>query len=655
MADTLEMPLHDHSGAVQPESKLTRTGRVILGRTLPSLLDEACERNPIEAAFNQRLRGEWVSWSTEHFRRQAEEVALGLLELDLVRGDRVALLMESDVTFGIVDMACLVAGLVNVPVYLTHASSNIHFCIKHTEARALVISGLKALENLPPLNALHHLQVLILAGPIAKLKKRLKCPAGLEVLELEEIRRAGTRRLEVEPRAADELKNEIHPHDLATIVYTSGTTGVPKGVMLTHENISFNVLASFTGFVDQHRGEEEVAASFLPLTHAFARMMHYGYMNYGFAVYFTTPDELAEDLKFIRPTIFAAVPRVLEKFYEGLRQAESRASLPTRFLVRWGVGVARNYRLGEDPTFPQRLQLAVADRVIFQRWRDALGGRLRFVIAGGAAVRPEITNIFAAAGIQILQGYGLTETSPVISYNRPEANRAGTVGVPLVGVEVAVASDGEILTRGPHVMKGYYRNPAATKEAIDENGWFHTGDIGKFSPEGALIITDRKKDLFKLSTGKYVMPQPLQNRLESSLLVEHAVVVGEGRKFCAALIFPEFTNLRNYARRKGIDDLPLEELVRHPIVLGHFQSLVDESNQEMPPWATIKKFAVIPVRLSIENGHLTPTLKPRRRKINEEFRREIDRLYNEEDWAEGSSDRQDRSLRNPSEVSTTGR
>ena len=366
------------------------------------------------------------------------------------------------------------------------------------------------------------------------------------------------------------------------------------------------------------------------MTHIFARTLHYGYVYYRTSVYFTTPDQLGEDLKKVRPTVFATVPRVLEKVYSRIREKAATLTGLKKQLLQWSLDLAGRYELGREPEGLYAFWLKLADLVVFRQWREALGGRVKYVICGGAALNADLANIFAAAGVNILQGYGLTETSPVITFNRPHQNRAGTVGTPLPGVEVRLADDGEILTRGPHVMQGYYKEEEKTAEAIDADGWFHTGDIGEFTDTGFLRITDRKKDLFKLSTGKYVMPQPLENELTAEPLVEQAVVVGAGHKFCAALIFPDQDTLRVFARSRGIGaSNSAEKLIEHPVVRRRYQELVDEANRGMDHWSTIKRFALVPAHLTIDNGLLTPTLKVKRRQVHEQFADEIKALYDE--------------------------
>ncbi len=608
-------------------------GRAVRGRTLPSLLDEACEKNPLPNALNQWIDGQWEALSTVDLRRRSEELALGLQELDLAKGDRVSLFMHSDTDFCIADMACLIAGVVDVPIYLTHTPETIRYVLKHAQARALIVSDMELLDRLTlAIEELPQLRTILVARPEREplVVSPFFSEKRIEVVSVAAVSRIGQRHLAADPEAADRLKRELSADDLATIVYTSGTTGEPKGVMLSHENISFDVFSSFTGLDGLEPGSGEVALSFLPLTHAFARTMHYGYVLYGVEVYFTSVENLGEHLRSVRPTTFATVPRVLEKFYDKLLQKGGELSGLSKGVFNWGLGLARRYQLGQQRQRFSRFRYALSNRLVFSKWRDALGGRIRFIISGGAALRSDLVNTFAAAGIHILQGYGLTESSPTISFNRPPLNRPGSVGKPLAGVEVKIAEDGEILTRGPHVMKGYYRNPQATRECLSPDGWLHTGDIGEITQEGLLRVTDRKKDLFKLSTGKYVTPQPLENTLIQDPLVDQVVVTGRGRPFCSALIFPERQALGQFARSQNIDPkLSAEELLNHPAVTAYFEDLVETANQSVDPWSGIKRYALVASPLSVENGLLTPTLKVRRGKVEEAFAGRLEGIYSD--------------------------
>jgi long-chain acyl-CoA synthetase len=349
------------------------------------------------------------------------------------------------------------------------------------------------------------------------------------------------------------------------------------------------------------------------------------------SIYFTHPDDLVEALPKVQPTAFASVPRVLEKVYAGIRKKILGMEGLQRTIGEWALGVAQEYRMDEAMSSFYEMKRAIADRLVFQKWRDALGGRVKWIVVGGAALQPDLANTLAAAGIATLQGYGLTETSPVISFTRPENIVPGTVGPPLPGVEVRIADDGEILTRGPHVMQGYYKRPEKNDEVFTDE-WFHTGDVGEFDEDGNLKITDRKKDLFKLSTGKYVMPQPIENKLGSQPLVDKAVVVGSDRKFCAALIFPTEDQVRAQAEELDLDaEQSFEELLRHPDIVDAFRDLVADANEGMDHWSTVKRFALVPDELTIESGLLTPTLKVKRPNIQKTYAHEIDALYYEDE------------------------
>jgi long-chain acyl-CoA synthetase len=425
------------------------------------------------------------------------------------------------------------------------------------------------------------------------------------------------------------MLEQIDATDLATIIYTSGTTGTPKGVMLTHQNISSNGLAAVTGLGWSPDEKGSVSLSFLPLTHIFQRTMHYCQMACRLETYFCAPEQVGELMRTVRPTSFATVPRVLEKVYTRILEKAESLSGAKRKLFDWSMGLAKRYELGTKPTGFYALQLAIANKLVFSKWREALGGRVGHLIVGGAALSPDLANIFGAAGVSLIQGYGLTETSPIITFNRPGRNRAGSVGEPLMGVEVAIADDGEIITRGPHVMQGYYKRPERTAEVLMDDGWFLTGDVGEFTDEGHLRITDRKKDLFKLSTGKYVTPAPLESVLTAQPLIEQAVVVGVGHKFTTALIFPDEAVVRVLADRFGEADASFDTLLRDERVVGRFRELIQEANAGHDSWTQIKRFRFVTGGLSIEEGLLTPTLKVKRSAVRARFSSDIDALYDD--------------------------
>jgi long-chain acyl-CoA synthetase len=685
------------------------SGEVVLGRTLPSLLDEACDRTPNSHALNQFTDTGWQPLSNHELRTAAAELALGLLGLQIEKGERIALLMHSDINFCIADMGSLLAGLVNVPIDLTQTIEHIIFILQHTEAKALIISDLELLSQiLPYLGNATHLQTIIVADvPIDWHQEDGKGTRGKdveqtsprlipEVFSLEEIRSQG--RTKNSEFSVQELKSKIIANDLATIIYIPGITGEPQGVMLTHENLSANALAMFTGIPDLAFGSQEVVLSFLPLTHVLARVFVYGHINYGHSIYFSNSNRVLKHLKEVKPTIFATVPLLLEKVYSKLieegeknktrskKEKEKLVNLPhqrvtilpfrfpttwegktplatlreasfhlsttgrtlrtqllsprnavslrqfylplSQSMMNWAVKLAQKYELGKTPQRQDALMLKLADSLVFSQWRDVFGGNIKYLLSGGAGLKAEIVNLFAAAGIKILQGYGLTETSSAVACNRSQFNRAGTVGVPIAGVEVAIAEDGEILTRSPYITQGYYKNPEATQQLIDAQGWLHTGDLGELISDGFLKITGLKKSRFKLSTGKYVTSQPIESKLKKSPLVAHAVTVGSECKFCAMLIFPNLENLHQQALSIGID-LPKEDLLQHPCIIALYQALIDEANCHLPHWSTVKKFQLMNTILTVENGLLTPTQEVNRAKIIEVFAQEINAMYEE--------------------------
>ncbi|MEM6785582.1 MAG: AMP-binding protein, partial [Bacteroidota bacterium] len=462
-------------------------GKVILGRSLPSVLDDAVAKYPNPKGFNQPTDSGWMTLSNAQFRDQANALALALLDLDGIEsGTKVAYYMESDLHFARADFACSIASIVNVPIYLTNPAETTAYVITHSESQAVYVSNDELLARLAPVLAdTPAIKYVILAEGTGA---GVSLPAGVTFLKQADMMAKGEALLAADAEAPQRLRDAIDPKSLATIIYTSGTTGTPKGVMLSHENISFNVYAAFNGF-HTLKHQEEAALTFLPMTHIYARMLSFACVAWGQSIYYSNPDLLIGHLPEVSPTMFATVPRVLEKVYDKVLVGVEASTGLKHKIGSWAMGLAKNFEAGSQPGFTH----GIADKLVYSKLREKLGlTRTKVVSVGGAALRKDLANAFAAFGVPTYQGYGLTETSPVIATEVPGDAEAGTVGPPIVGIEVAIAEDGEILTRGPHVMQGYYKAPDKTAEVIDDDGWFHTGDIGEFSRGGYLRITDRK-------------------------------------------------------------------------------------------------------------------------------------------------------------------
>jgi long-chain acyl-CoA synthetase len=658
------------------------SGEVVLGRTLPSLLDEACDRLPNPHAFTQWTDAGWQSLSNQEFRTAVEAITVGLLDLGLKAGDRVALLMHSDIHFCMADLGCLLAHLIDVPIDLTQTIEHILYVLQHSEARALIVSNLELLTQIVPyLWETPQLEFILVADippdweqvrsqwlmPLpraedaaAELAPESTClwiptflhathphqpqvpfPQCIRLLSLTELH---PRQDAETAHLLQQLRSTLMPQSVATLVYIPDAKGDLQGVMLTHENLSSNALAAFSGIPGLKQGEAEVILSFLPLNHVLARTLLYGHINYGHSIYFSNPNRIVRHLKEVQPTIFITVPLLLEKIYSKIlekgrqrRPADmtSRLSmllslpfLASLLLFNWAVMLTQQYELGHPPRGFYALSLKLADWLVLSKWRSLFGGRLKHLICGGAALKAELANAFAAAGVPILQGYGLTQASAVVCCNRGIWNRAGTVGVPLPGIEVAIAADQEILIRGHYLTPGYYKNPEATRDLIDAEGWLHTGDLGTFTSEGFLKITGLKKSLFKLLTGKYIVPEPIEQRLNQSPFIAQAIVVGAERKFCGLLVVPDLAALQTHLRTVGID-VSDDEILQHPCVTAIYQMVIDAANCHLPYWATVKRFRLINAVFSIENGLLTSDQRVDRRRVLEVFAQDIDQLYSE--------------------------
>jgi long-chain acyl-CoA synthetase len=573
-------------------------------------------------ALNHKVGTAWSNISAETFVERVRNVALGLAELGIKPGDRIALLSENRPEWSIADLAILSLGAINVPIYTTQAVDQIRYILTDSGARAIFVSNGKLYKHArQALEGLDSLERIIFFEE--QTAERVERPATLESLE-----KNGRLRMENSPGAFEAYLKAIRQDDLATIIYTSGTTGEPKGVMLTHANFMSNVLAISNGLPIS---SSDVALSVLPLSHIFERTGFYVFCYNGVSVYYTASfDQVGENLREVRPTVMTAVPRLFEKVYHRIvKKGLSQKGWKRRVFVR-SLEIGQRYAEANDkgrhvgPLLS--LQQKMANRLVFAKWREGVGGRLRYFVSGGAPLSPALSYAFMAAGIPVLQGYGATETC-IVSANRPENNQVGSVGLPFDGIQVAIAEDGEILLRGQNVMRGYYGHPEETASVLSDE-WFATGDVGHLDEEGRLYITDRKKDLFKLSNGKYVAPQQIESLLKQSEFVSQVVVVGTGRKQPAALIVPEWEAVGQALSAAG-EKAPANraELATFAPAIKLVQSDVSLLTREMPDYERIRRIALLPEEFTIDGGELTPTLKVKRRVIDQKFGDLIDELY----------------------------
>jgi len=610
------------------EPKAEAPSRAPLAAAEPTTLVEVFERvaqaHPKPNTLNYKKGGQWIPISSDEMLARIGRIAAGLYSIGVRHGDRVALLSESRVEWTLTDAGCQFAGAIDVPIYPTLMPPQVRYIIQDSGARVLVLNNhekfLQLQEILKECRAIEHIIFFDESGVT---------PAdGLTLAELEKRGRALT---EQQPDLVGDLAHQTHRDELATIIYTSGTTGEPKGVMLTQANLVSNLVDSAGHF---SFGQADSALSVLPLSHVFERTAMYMYLHHGMAVYFgESIDQIGPNLREVHPTIFVGVPRIFEKIYARVKENSAAKGKLNLAMLNWAVSVGR-----EQARFAvnhQRVPLwlalkhKLASLLVFKRWRGALGGRIRLLISGGAALPEDLGYIYIGAGMPIVQGYGLTETSPVITAGVLENNRIGTVGKPIKDVEIRIAPDGEIEVRGPNVMRGYYNKPEETRAVFTEDGWFKTGDIGTIDKDGFLRITDRKKELFKTSGGKYIAPQPIEQLIKGSRFVNQVVLIGNGRKFPAALIVPDWEQIESYVQLKGINASSRAALCRHPRIINLFERQIAALTPNLAQYERVKKIALLENEFTIESGEMTPTLKVKRRVIDEKHRDVIDRIYDE--------------------------
>ena len=574
------------------------------------------ENAPRERSLVTKYNGQWEAISSQEYVDRANAVSRGLLRLGIQPNDKIAVISTSNRTeWNVLDIGILQLGAQNVPIYPTVSEEDYEYVINHSESIYCFVSDKEILDKLNSIRSNTKLKGVYSFDEI---------PGTDNWKEVFKLGEDTSNQEEVEAR-----KNAVKEDDLATLIYTSGTTGRPKGVMLTHKNIVSDVLLS-SERVPFDFGTY-VALSFLPVCHIFERMILYLYQYYSVSIHFAESiDKISDNLKEVKPHVISAVPRLLEKVYDKIIAKGSTVGGIKQKLFFWSVDLGLEYEPYGANGWWYETQLKVARKLVFSKWKEGLGGQIELIVSGSAALQPRLARVFAAAGIPVMEGYGLTETSPVIAVNdqRNRGFKIGTVGKVLKDVEVKIAEDGEILCKGPNVMKGYFKEPEKTKEAINEDGYFHTGDIGELDSEGFLRITDRKKEMFKTSGGKYVAPQVIENQLKQSRFIAELMVIGEGEKMPAALIQPDFEFVREWAKRKHIDvGSSNADLINNEQVKARIQEEVDFYNQKFGSWEKIKKFELTPDVWSIEGEHLTPTMKLKRRNIIKLYQNLYDGIY----------------------------
>jgi len=572
--------------------------------------------NPQQKMFNSKVDIDWISTSTTEFLKLANTISRGLLRLGVKPGDKIAVVTTTNrIEWSILDIATLQIGAINVPLYPTISSDDYAYIINHSDAVLCFVSDKD------------------LAKKVSKIKKetQLKDIYSFETLKntssWESLLKLGedlSNQQEV-----NSLKDNVKPSELATIIYTSGTTGTPKGVMLSHLNIVESTFA--TGKAINLTAQNYRVLSYLPICHIFERSALYYYQYMGFEIYFAESiEKLGDNLREVKPHFIPVVPRLLEKIYDKIVDKGSNLSGIKKILFFWALDLAKNYQPYQKNGWWYHFQLKLANKIIFNKWREALGGNIIFLVSGSAPLQPQLIQIFTAADIPIYEGYGMTETSPGISLNdiRNKGLKIGTVGKAMEGIEIKIAKDGEILVKGSHVMKGYYKNEALTKKTIINN-FLHTGDIGEIDKEGFLKITDRKKEMFKTSGGKYIAPAVLENKLKESRFIEQIIVIGEAQKMPSAIIQPNFEFLFEWAKRKEINiNHSHQSLIENKKVIKRIQKEIDKTNKKFGQWEQIKVFELTPEIWSIENGLLTPTMKTKRSAIKQHYKQLISKIYN---------------------------
>jgi len=580
------------------------------------ILDKCLQEFPRKDALGGKDSKDWYVYSTAEYVEKSHQFAMGLMALGLKKGDKVATVTTNRPEWNFADMGLAMTGIVHVPIYPTIGDEEYSYILEHAEIHLLLVGDRKLYEKLSPIAA------------------RLPEIAHLYTFEdvegarnFDEILELGKSHQEELKEQLEQIKKDVDPEDLATIIYTSGTTGVPKGVMLTHTNL----VSNFVAHSKMHNlGKDHRVISFLPLCHVYERSVNYHFQYKGMGIYYVgNLGQIVSAIKEIKPHMFNSVPRLLERVYDGFVSKGKELKGLKKVIYFWALNLTRHFEYNKKYNFFLKIRIKLADKLIYSKWREALGGNIVYVVSGGAALQPRIARVLGMAGMLNLEGYGLTETSPVIAVNNPNTKvmKVGTVGEILPGVELKFGDDGEILVKGPGVMKGYYKAPDLTAEVIDEDGWFHTGDIGILDEGKYLKITDRKKEMFKLSGGKYIAPQMIENKMKASFFIEQVMVIGASEKFASALISPNFAYLHDWCSQRKIHFQDNEDLIHKTEVLAQLQKEVAAINKTLGEHEEIKRFRLVNDEWTPQSGELSPTLKLKRNYVAAKYKTIIDEIY----------------------------
>ena len=592
--------------------------------TVPVLFEQNLGKNISGIACATKRKGSWTTLSVNEFKEQVRYLSLGLHSLGVKKGDAVSIHSPNSSKWVLCDQAILSIGAVNVAIYTTQPTDQIVYILNDSKTVVHFVSTKQMFEGLS-----EHLLEVSTLKKIVFMEEATTIADEDQFMCFDTLIKLGKRIDQENPELFESLRSKVTSQDLANINYTSGTTGVPKGVMLSHYNLVSNTLSSLERLPFTTTPDSSAVLSYLPLAHMIERIGAYLYTGAGATIYYIDDlTEIKEDMQQIQPIFFATVPRLLEKIHTGLKSRGQELSGAKKSIYYWALKMAEYF----DPETPlkglNKVKWTIADALVYKKIREGLGGKIEGTISAGAALHPTIMRFFNGIGIKCAVGYGLTETSPILTASLPNKIRIGSAGIPITGVSIRIAEDGEVQATGPNIMQGYFGKPKWTKEVMTEDGWFCTGDIGYLDSDGWLFITDRKKDLFKLSTGKYVAPQPIENGLTKSPFIDQAVVVGIERKFCSALLYPDFTRIQEHLDQKNIQ-VDSNNLSEEPLVVTIIQQEVDKVNINLPPWEQIKKYQLLPQPLSIERGELTPKMSVRRQTVSNSYADLIEKIYSD--------------------------